>query len=168
MRAGGRDVTLLVVGDHGMADVDRVVDPRPFDTPYGVRHFVDSTMLRLWGAPSGLDRARAAIDRLRWPGRWLDAAQLAARGAPGGDRFGPLMFVLNEGGIFAPSFLGGAVRGMHGYDLGSPSAAAFVASDAPLPASVTALDEIAPFVEAQLGLQDRRAFERGGHVHAPA
>lgn len=167
MRAGGRDVTLLVVGDHGMADVTRVIDPRPFAPPSGVRHFVDSTMLRLWGDGASLDRARAAIERLRWPGRWLDADALASRGAPTGDRFGQLVFLLDEGGIFAPSFLGGAVRGMHGYDVGCSSAASFVASDAPLPAHVTALDEIAPFVEARLGLPERTTSQGERHV-APA
>lgn len=142
----------LVVGDHGMAEVRRAIDPRPILRRLtGVRPFVDSTMLRLWGGAPALSRARALLQDL--PGRFLDRAGLSERGAPvEGEPYGAAAFVLDEGAIFAPSFMGGRVAGMHGYDLGSASARAAVASDAPLPDAVRGLRDLAPLICSSLGL----------------
>ena len=50
MRSGGGEVTTIVVGDHGMADIRRVIDPRALVRHLqGTRLFVDSTMMRFWG-----------------------------------------------------------------------------------------------------------------------
>ncbi|MFW5921153.1 MAG: alkaline phosphatase family protein, partial [Polyangiales bacterium] len=49
MERGGGRVTTILVGDHGMAEVGRAVDPRPVVRDLQTRFFVDSTMLRLWG-----------------------------------------------------------------------------------------------------------------------
>jgi hypothetical protein len=147
------EVTTLLVGDHGMAEVERVIDPRPFAPPDGVRHFVDSTMIRYWGDASALAACRAAIERGRLRGRWIDHQGLVDRQAPtAGSRYGDALFLLDEGGIFAPSFLGGAVRGMHGYDLDAHSCSAALASDRPLPADVIGLQDVARLVRAPLGL----------------
>jgi hypothetical protein len=128
------DVVTLVIGDHGMADVRTFVDPRPFVAKGSARAFVDSTMMRFWGGDASLDQARLSLERARIPGTWLDAAALKAREAPTeGDPYGRAMFLLDEGVIFAPSFVGGRVRGMHGYDVSSGSARAALASDAEIP-----------------------------------
>ena len=66
--------------------------------------------------------------------------------------YGRALFLLSEGALFAPSFVGGAVRGMHGYDVDSPSAFAAVASDAPIPPGCNALTELAPWIRSLLGL----------------
>ena len=162
----GGDVTTLVVGDHGMADVHTVVDPRPAtDSLHGVRVFVDSTMVRLWGQPASLARARATFERVRLPGRWLDTPALRERQAPThGSPFGDAIWVMPEGALLAPSHLGGAVRGMHGYDLPSPSTAAALASDAPLPDSVRCLADVAPFVQKHLGIAEPSTLAKSSNT----
>lgn len=147
-------LTTILVGDHGMADVRRVVDPRPVVDGLDVRHFVDSTFLRLWGTRDALSRARALVERARWDAAWLDADALGARNAPtAGAPYGDAFVALPEGTIFAPSFVGGAARGMHGYDLGSPSSEAAIATDGPLPPDVVRLADVARLVTSELGLE---------------
>jgi len=142
------------VGDHGMADIDRVVDPRGLLRRLrGVRAFVDSTMLRLWGDDRTLARARDVVEGEGLPGQWLDTGALEARQAPThGDPYGRALFLLEQGSLFAPSFVGGAVRGMHGYDVGSSSALAAIASDTPIPESCHSLTDVAPWVRSLLGV----------------
>jgi hypothetical protein len=153
---GVADVLTLVVGDHGMADVDQVIDPRPaLQRLAGQRLFVDSTMMRFWGTQSELERARLALERLRTPGIWLDRTALGARDVPTRDApYGDAIFVLDEGVLFAPSFLGGRVRGMHGYDTACASANAALASDHEIPASVGSTAALAPLIRRALGLLD--------------
>ncbi len=154
MRAGGGEVRTLVVGDHGMADIHRVVDPRGLLRGLrGVRSFVDSTMLRLWGDDRTLARARAVVEGEGLPGQWLDTGALDARQAPThGAPYGRALFLLEEGSLFAPSFVGGAMRGMHGYDVDSPSAFAAIASDSPIPEHCRSLTDVAPWVRSLLGV----------------
>jgi hypothetical protein len=156
---GGRQVTTLIVGDHGMADVVRAVDPRPIlARNRRVRAFVDSTMLRAWGDGPDLRALERDLVDSGVGGRWLSTADLKARSAPTeGARFGDAIHVLDEGALFAPSFLGGRVQGMHGYDLGSPSSFAALASSEPLTAPCDSLTDIATIVRARLGLRDTRA-----------
>lgn len=136
-------LTTLLVGDHGMADVRGVLDPAALRSWRG-RSFVDSTMARFWGSDRELAQARVICER--WPGRWLGLDELEALGSPvTGAPYGQAIFLLDEGHIFAPSFVGGACSGMHGYAPASSSAAAAVASDGALP-ELASLRDIAPFV----------------------
>lgn len=148
----GGDCLTLVVGDHGMAEVKRAIDPRPLVKRLrGLRSFVDSTLLRLWGPEAALQDAARLLSDL--PGRLLGRADLQQRRAPvEGDPYGSAIFVLDEGHLFAPSYAGGRVRGMHGYDLGSPSSKAAVASDVALPEGVQGLADLAPLICRTLGL----------------
>lgn len=148
----GADLTTIVVGDHGMADVHTYIDPRPLlkQLP-NMRVFVDSTMLRFWGDSRQLALARLQTEREDLPGQWLDQHMLAARRIPK-DRYGHAILLLREGAIFSPSHLGGRPDGMHGYDIDSPSAKAAVASDQPLPRGCDCLTSIAGIVREQLGL----------------
>lgn len=155
MARGGGRLTTLVVGDHGMADVHAVVDPRDVVARLAPAHvFVDSTMIRVWGDDAVLARARRALESAAFPGRFLDLAALEARRAPtAGAPYGRGIFVLDEGVLFAPSFLGGRVNGMHGYDLGTPSSRAAFASDAPIPAGTTSIADVAGLVRQRLGIR---------------
>lgn len=152
-RGGGRVLT-IVVGDHGMADVLDTVDPRDVvGRLSGVKLFVDSTMLRVWGDAAALATAQREVTRARWPGRWLDAAALGERSAPVvGAPYGHAIFLLDEGVIFVPSWVGGRVAGMHGYDVSTGSARAAVASDEVLPEECDSITAIAGVVRARLGL----------------
>lgn len=148
--ARGGHLTTIVVGDHGMADINQVIDPRAVTAELAPRLFVDSTMLRVWGGLDELARTRRTLES-SWPGRWLDGAALAERRAPvNGSPFGDAAWLLPEGAMFAPSFLGGAVRGMHGYDLDTPSSRAGFLSDAN--ATPHTLTDVAGLVRQSLAL----------------
>src|SRR4029434_5340572 len=111
--------------------------------------FVDSTMIRFWGSDASLRAARQELERAAWPGRWLEDADLRERQVPRqGHPYGNAFFLLDEGVLFAPSFLGGRVAGMHGYDLTSSSCRAALASDVPIPEDCRAIVSIAPVVRA--------------------
>jgi len=155
MSQGGATLTTLVVGDHGMADVHRFVDPRPAlaGLPGGVRVFVDATMLRAWGTQAELELVRRACATAGFPGAWLTRAELVARSVPvEGSPYGDAMLLLPEGAIFAPSFVGGRLAGMHGYDLSSSSASAALASDREVPAACRSLADVAAIVRERLAL----------------
>ncbi len=144
MAAGGGEVVTLMVGDHGMADVDRVIDPGTRGTR---RRFVDSTMMRMWGGANELEAARREL--LPLGGTWLGGAELAANDVPQ-RTYGDAIYVLPEGSIFSPSYVGGRAAGMHGYLRQAPSAMAAVASSHALPASMRQLEDVGGWVRAQL------------------
>jgi hypothetical protein len=152
MAVGDVELTTLVVGDHGMADVEMEVDPRPLLQAVGAKVFVDSTMLRIWGRPSEVQSARRISEQAGWPGTWLDEAALDQRGAHGSS-CGDAFFLLREGAMFAPSYMGMSQRGMHGYDVGATSARAALVSDRPIPEGVTALTHLAGLVRARINQQ---------------
>jgi hypothetical protein len=156
MSQGGAELSTLVVGDHGMADVHRLVDPRPALSalPVRLRVFVDSTMLRVWGPAADLDLVRRACEAQAFPGTWLDRRELESRQVPVRESlYGDAVFLLPEGAIFAPSFVGGRLAGMHGYDLSSSSARAALLSDQDLPVACRSLTDVAAIVRDRLGLR---------------
>lgn len=154
MGRGGKTVRTIVVGDHGMADVHTTVDPRALVRDLGAaRVFVDSTMLRIWGSSSELETARTIIERANLPGIYLDENSLVNRhAAMEKHAFGDAMFVLDEGVIFAPSYVGGKVAGMHGYDIVASSARAALATDFEIASDVSEIASVAGIVRARLGV----------------
>jgi hypothetical protein len=153
MTSDGSNLTTLVVGDHGMAEVSRFIDPRKMLERIGeMRLFVDSTMIRAWGTDEELSRLRLEIEKQGWLGTWLEGDELASRKVPRNAIFGKAIYVLEEGGIFAPSFLGGRVAGMHGYDTTCSCSKAALVSDNPIDDKVTGIDDIAGIVRNHLGL----------------
>lgn len=117
----GGDAPVVVLSDHGMADVEREVrvDVEEHLGPPGrdrYLYFLDSTLLRVWVYDPRIEvTVEALFDRLGEHGervgpdersRWGMADPAAA----------DLMFVLNEGLIFEPNFIGrGVPVAMHGY-----------------------------------------------------
>ncbi len=153
MSANGANLTTLVIGDHGMAAVDRSIDPRQMLARVGdMRLFVDSTMIRAWGTDAELSRLRLEIEKENWPGNWLQGSTLANKQVPKNDVFGRALYLLDEGCIFAPSFLGGRVAGMHGYDTTCSCSLAALASDSPIDDDVKGINDIASIVRKQLDL----------------
>lgn len=150
LASDGATVRTVVVGDHGMSAVRRVIDPRPVSERGDVRAFVDSTIVRLWGSERSLADARLYAERARWPARWITREQLASwgvgvDGAPWGDAW----LQIDEGALFAPSHVGGRVAGMHGYGPDARSSSACFASDAAVDESVASLSSVAGWVRAQ-------------------
>ncbi|MES9902359.1 MAG: alkaline phosphatase family protein [Sedimenticola sp.] len=153
MSTDGSNLTTLVVGDHGMAEVNGFIDPRKMLARLNeMRLFVDSTMIRAWGTDKELSQLRLEIEKENWPGKWLRDEELASRKVPNDNIFGRAIYVLDEGNIFAPSFLGGRVAGMHGYDTGCSCTKAALASDCPIDDNVTGIDDIANIVRIRLNL----------------
>ena len=117
------EVDLYAFGDHGMAPVTGVhdlwsrLDPLPFRVPQDFLFFLDSTMARFWFDHPDAERAVRAILAGEEYGRILEEDELVALGAAfPKDDYGELIFLLDEGHILVPSFMGSEpVRGMHGY-----------------------------------------------------
>lgn len=149
-----RPLVTIVVGDHGMADVTRIVDPRPWAARLRVEHaIVDSTMWRFWGDDSTLAHTRRTLEFSNIPGSWLDLRALRARGAPVvGAPYCQSLWLLPEGAIFAPSWVGNKARGMHGYDVGTQSSLAAFASDDATISNCNALTDVASIIRKHLGL----------------
>jgi hypothetical protein len=127
----GREVRLLVFGDHGMADTRAVHDLlSPVQAlgrrvPEELLYFIDSTMGRFWFPDPA---ARAPIEELlssQAGGRVLGPAELEELGIlfPDG-HYGELCYLAEEGVVLAPSFMGRtAPQAMHGYHPGGVDAA---------------------------------------------
>ena len=149
-----RPLVTILVGDHGMADVGQVVDPRPLVARLGIdRIIVDSTMLRMWADAGTLSRARSELERAGIPGSWLDQKAMRVRDVPvSGSPFGRALWLLPEGTIFAPSWVGGKARGMHGYDLGTQSTLASLVSDDGSISGCRRLTDVADVIRRHLGL----------------
>ncbi len=153
MSSDGSNLTTLVVGDHGMAQVGKFIDPRNMLARVGkMRLFVDSTMIRAWGSDGQLSQLRLEIEKENWPGKWLEGEQLTSRKVPKNDVFGKAIYLLDEGGIFAPSFLGGRGAIMNGYDTSCSCSKAALISDCPIDDNVTGIDDIAHIVRSRLNL----------------
>jgi hypothetical protein len=114
---------LVVVSDHGMTDVTRVVDPWPVLAAAGptngrdYRVFIDSTFLRFWSdrrdVLDRLSEACAATGGLTV----LGPADLEREGVDfPDDRWGARFVLADPGVLLVPSFMGRApLAGMHGY-----------------------------------------------------
>jgi hypothetical protein len=123
------EVRLMVVSDHGMATVTKVVDLMPrlealgfaYGTDYAAVY--DSTMLRFWFLRPGAEEAiRAALPP--GDGRWVTPDEMKAYGTwwPDG-KFGHAVYALEPGVLLNPSHMGRvAPSGMHGYRPEHPDA----------------------------------------------
>lgn len=151
LERGGASVRTVLVGDHGMAAVRRVIDPRAVLDRSDARRFVDSTMVRAWGSAAQLDRLGEQIRRANWPVTRVDGAQLRAWNVQRDDaRWGDAWWLLDEGAIFAPSDVGGRVAGMHGYGPEAVSSRSSLCSDGEIDPSVRALGDVAGWVRAMV------------------
>jgi len=131
----GEGARVCLVSDHGMASVHSEVTFE-LDTAlpgagksYGL--FVDATMARVWSRDEAvLERARSFAGDI--PGHYLDAEERRAWGISSPE-FGDLVFLLDEGYLFVPSFMGDAgVKAMHGYDPRLDSQKGLLAANVPV------------------------------------
>ncbi len=116
-------VEFFVFSDHGMSDVHGGVDVKGMVEqefgPNGRRYlaFYDSTMARFWvDEPSVAERLEAFLGD-RTEGRWLRSEEKGELGVDFKDRSqGDLIFVMREGLLINPSYMGrNLLAGMHGY-----------------------------------------------------
>lgn len=133
------EVHLNVFSDHGLADVTRHVDLRPALAEAGFGKgdglvLLDATFARFYFESDAVaDRLRKALAKISG-GRVLESTELRTLGADfPGNRYGDLIFILDEGGMLHPSHASRTpCAGMHGYHPESPSMDALLLStDAP-------------------------------------
>jgi Type I phosphodiesterase / nucleotide pyrophosphatase len=119
------EVRWHVFSDHGMADTHTcsrmLPDFEQLDLRYGHDYAAvwDSTMVRFWFPGGTIIRAKIETWlQNRTEGRIVTEAELARWGCFFPDRrYGELFYLLNEGVIFAPSFMNQRrVPAMHGFD----------------------------------------------------
>ncbi len=119
-RARAVSLTTMVLSDHGMTDVTRVVDPWGAVERAGRRlgrdylAFFDSTMVRVWGDAKAIEVATEALGD---HGRRLSDHELRALGCwfPA-HQYGDAIVLANPGVLIVPSFMGSApLAAMHGY-----------------------------------------------------
>lgn len=147
---------IYLLSDHGMVDVDTVVDVRsrlaalPVRMPHDYLAFFDSTMARFWWrTPDARAQVRAALDAGSH-GRWLESAERGAAGITD-PAWGEDIFLLAPGALLCPSFMGRSpVRAMHGYDPAHPDMAALLMSNRPIPPGVRHLTDVRGFLESEL------------------
>ena len=154
----GREPWLYLCSDHGMVDVRVTVDVMsrvgalPFRRGRDYVAFYDSTMARFWWRePRARDAIRSAL-AAEPRGQWLSGERLAREGVAFPDaRFGEDVFLLEPGALLVPSFMGRErLAAMHGYDPAHPDMAGILAANRPLPAGVTHLAHLRPFLEHEL------------------
>jgi predicted AlkP superfamily pyrophosphatase or phosphodiesterase len=149
---GGR---VVVLSDHGGADVTReiAIDLERAVGPAGPStylYFVDSTMLRVW---TFNDAARARVlEFLRdLPGGRIlptDERERLAVASPG---LAEILFLLDEGAIFNPSFFGRErVAGMHGYHPELPRQRGVFCVNVAIDDPPTRAREVFPFLDCLL------------------
>ena len=132
-------VRFYVFSDHGMATVQRHLDPFPILARTGLRmhedyHVViDSTMIRLWHHDDrGREQIRRVLDDV--PGlRRLDAAYLTReRCAFPDSRFGEDIYLAEPHLLLVPSHMGTKpLMAMHGYDCDHQDSDAALLTDDP-------------------------------------
>jgi len=161
-------VRLHLFSDHGMTDtlaVSRMMlDFEALGLRFGIDYVAvwDSTMARFWfpGSAAVRDKISAWLEK-RDEGRSLTESELRAWGCYFQDgRYGELIYLLNNGVIFAPSFMNQRrVPAMHGFDPAEADSAACWLTNYDCPAPPKRLDGI-------FGVMKNAADEaRSGPVH---
>jgi hypothetical protein len=144
------EVRLYAFSDHGMANCDRHVNlmekmdalPVKFGEDYVAVY--DSTMARFWFLKPGVrevieDRLKKVVE-----GRIIGDAELKELRAYFADqRFGELIFLMDEGTLIVPSHMGERpIHAMHGYHPRDPQSYAALFTNQAVPDSVTAIPHI--------------------------
>jgi len=120
-----RDVVIIIMSDHGMCPVKRVIDLErllkqlPIEVIRDYFVYIGSTLVQFW---FNNDKARRYIINMLESiedGKILDENDLKELGLAGIDRekYGEVIFALKEGHVFYPDFYyrRKPPRGMHGY-----------------------------------------------------
>ena len=152
------EVSLYVISDHGMAPVHASCDLMPkiesLPYQYGKDYiaFYDSTMARFWFFN---ERARhEIIETLETTNCGSIVDQETMRSLRVGfphDRFGQIYYLMNEGVLLNPSYMGlKPVDGMHGYHPGEIHSYAMMLSNRIIPKEIQSITDIRKTMESEL------------------
>jgi len=116
----GNESEVIILSDHGMVEVKKYVHVDPEDllgkaSPDRYLYFIDATFLRLWVRDRALkERIEVYLSNLKC-GNLLDKDARRKYGIEN-PAFGDFLYLLDEGNVFFPDFMGGRhVKAMHGY-----------------------------------------------------
>jgi predicted AlkP superfamily pyrophosphatase or phosphodiesterase len=152
------EVSLYVISDHGMAPVtggyNLIPDIEASGLKFGTDYvaFYDSTMARFWFLQPG---ARQVIENILGKlsyGKIMTETELKEMHVWFDDqRYGDLIFLLNEGLLINPSFMGGQmIAGMHGYHTLDKHSYAMITGNRPLPETMNSITDIRSLLENEL------------------
>ncbi|MDD3577772.1 MAG: alkaline phosphatase family protein [Candidatus Cloacimonetes bacterium] len=152
------DVSLYVISDHGMApvhdsfDLMPLINSLPYEYGKDYIAFYDSTMARFWFFN---DQARSAIISLLGSlecGSIVDQEEMKQlRVWFPHDRFGQLYFLMNEGILLNPSFMGlKPIPGMHGYHPDADHSYSIMLSNRTIAQDVQSITDIRKTMESEL------------------
>ncbi|MDD4310064.1 MAG: alkaline phosphatase family protein [Candidatus Cloacimonetes bacterium] len=153
------EVSLYVISDHGMAPVtgsyDLMKDIIALGFNYGTDYlaFYDSTMARFWFKN---DAAKEAIIRqlsvLGEYGYIVPTAEMAEmRVLFPHNRFGELFFLMREGILINPSFMGlNVIPGMHGFHPEAMHSYSIMLSNRVIPTEIQSITDIRKTMENEL------------------
>ena len=148
------DVRFIVLGDHGMCDVERTIDVMSSVERSGLRPqgdfvaFYDSTLARF---RTRSERARRRLIDLLGTisgGRVLDDDELEALGVRfENGEFGDVVYLCDTGVIILPSYMGiDKLKGMHGYHPNSPCMDSMLCSNTEIQAGITCVTDLAEYL----------------------
>lgn len=152
------EVSLYVISDHGMApvthgvDLMKVINDLPLQYGKDYIAFYDSTMARFWFkngvAKHMIEDALAKIT----DGRIVTEEELKSMHVWfAGNKFGELFFLMKEGVLINPSYMGlNVIPGMHGYHPHDLHSYSFIASNRPLADELTSITDIRKTMEMEL------------------
>ncbi|OYW31576.1 MAG: nucleotide pyrophosphatase [Chthoniobacter sp. 12-60-6] len=170
-----REVSLHVFSDHGMANCDQHLDLRSqidalnlrIGKDYNVVY--DSTMARFWFFNETARQKVTAVLQGVPEGRIMPAEELQQLRAHFEDeRFGQLIFLVQEGVLIVPSHMGERpIRAMHGYHPHDPQSYATLFSSSPdIPTDITHIPHIHRLMET--ALERPEATHATSSIHALA
>jgi hypothetical protein len=118
----GKTAAVYLFSDHGMTNVDKVVDLMSavekwgYGRGSGVLAFYDSTMARFWCDGGTRNDLVERLNQTGW-GHVIPDSELERYGCRFADRsYGDVIFLLSPGHLIVPSFMGRApLAAMHGY-----------------------------------------------------
>lgn len=152
------EVSLYVISDHGMAPVHGVCELMDEIDALGYRYgkdyivFYDSTMARFWwkndSAKSAIMDFLASLDC----GYMISDDELKKMHVFFEDRrFGDTFFLLKEGILLCPSFMGlKMIPGMHGYHPDAPHSYSIMLSNQDIPPEIKSITDIRQTMEKEL------------------
>ncbi len=119
----GADLDIVLLSDHGMSQVTRMIDVRPLLRQAGLLlgrdylYFLDSTTIRFWSEQSSVRSTLAACFSGLSGMRVLDVDARRKLHIPDDVGTGDVLVALDEGSVIFPDFFRkqGAPLGMHGY-----------------------------------------------------
>lgn len=152
------EVSLYVISDHGMAPVtgsyDLIKDINALGLEYGKDYlaFYDSTMARFWFFNGKAEKVILEVLGRLACGSVVSAEEMnSMRVSFPHNRFGETFFLMNEGLLINPSFMGlKVIPGMHGYHPDAIHSYSIMLSNKTIPNDIQSITDIRKTMESEL------------------